>query len=93
MGNGIAHVFAQHDFEVHLVDVSEQQLGESYSGNQQKPGQASRQRDYTERKERRDLVQHYNNNFNTGRSKKCEIGCRGGHRKCRAKTKNIQGDR
>jgi 3-hydroxybutyryl-CoA dehydrogenase len=26
MGNGIAHVFAQHDFEVHLVDVSEQQL-------------------------------------------------------------------
>jgi 3-hydroxybutyryl-CoA dehydrogenase len=26
MGNGIAHVFAQHGFEVHLVDVSEQQL-------------------------------------------------------------------
>jgi 3-hydroxybutyryl-CoA dehydrogenase len=26
MGNGIAHVFAQHDFEVHLVDTSEQQL-------------------------------------------------------------------
>ena len=26
MGNGIAHVFAQHGFEVHLIDVSEQQL-------------------------------------------------------------------
>jgi 3-hydroxybutyryl-CoA dehydrogenase len=26
MGNGIAHVFAQHAFEVHLVDVSESQL-------------------------------------------------------------------
>jgi 3-hydroxybutyryl-CoA dehydrogenase len=26
MGNGIAHVFAQHDFEVRLVDISEQQL-------------------------------------------------------------------
>ena len=26
MGNGIAHVFAQHGFEVRLVDVSEQQL-------------------------------------------------------------------
>ena len=26
MGNGIAHVFAQHAFEVHLVDVSEGQL-------------------------------------------------------------------
>jgi len=26
MGNGIAHVLAQHGFEVHLVDVSEQQL-------------------------------------------------------------------
>jgi len=26
MGNGIAHVFAQHGVEVHLIDVSEQQL-------------------------------------------------------------------
>ena len=26
MGKGIAHVFAQHGFEVHLIDVSEQQL-------------------------------------------------------------------
>jgi len=26
MGNGIAHVFAQHAFEVHLVDVSQSQL-------------------------------------------------------------------
>jgi 3-hydroxybutyryl-CoA dehydrogenase len=26
MGNGIAHIFAQHGFEVRLVDVSEQQL-------------------------------------------------------------------
>src|SRR3982750_986040 len=26
MGNGIAHVFAQHGFEVHLIDVSEKQL-------------------------------------------------------------------
>ncbi|HMG68221.1 MAG TPA: 3-hydroxyacyl-CoA dehydrogenase NAD-binding domain-containing protein [Chitinophagaceae bacterium] len=26
MGNGIAHVFAQHGFEVHLVDISEEQL-------------------------------------------------------------------
>ena len=26
MGNGIAHVFAQHGFEVNLVDVSEDQL-------------------------------------------------------------------
>jgi len=26
MGNGIAHVFAQHGFELHLIDVSEQQL-------------------------------------------------------------------
>jgi len=26
MGNGIAHVFAQHGYEVHLVDVSEKQL-------------------------------------------------------------------
>jgi 3-hydroxybutyryl-CoA dehydrogenase len=26
MGNGIAHIFAQHGFEVHLIDVSEQQL-------------------------------------------------------------------
>src|SRR5689334_11491479 len=26
MGNGIAHVFAQHGFEVRLVDVSEKQL-------------------------------------------------------------------
>jgi 3-hydroxybutyryl-CoA dehydrogenase len=26
MGNGIAHVFAQHGFEVHLIDVSEAQL-------------------------------------------------------------------
>jgi 3-hydroxybutyryl-CoA dehydrogenase len=26
MGNGIAHVFAQHGFEVNLIDISEQQL-------------------------------------------------------------------
>src|SRR3954468_16207927 len=26
MGNGIAHVFAQHGFEVHLIDVSDKQL-------------------------------------------------------------------
>lgn len=26
MGNGIAHVFAQHGFEVHLIDISEQAL-------------------------------------------------------------------
>ena len=26
MGNGIAHIFAQHAFEVHLVDVSPVQL-------------------------------------------------------------------
>jgi len=30
MGNGIAHVFAQHGFEVHLVDVSEQQLEKAF---------------------------------------------------------------
>ncbi|MEJ2585631.1 MAG: 3-hydroxyacyl-CoA dehydrogenase NAD-binding domain-containing protein, partial [Robiginitalea sp.] len=26
MGNGIAHVFAQNDYEVHLVDISEDSL-------------------------------------------------------------------
>lgn len=26
MGNGIAHIFAQHGFEVHLIDVSEEKL-------------------------------------------------------------------
>jgi 3-hydroxybutyryl-CoA dehydrogenase len=31
MGNGIAHVFAQHGFEVHLVDVSEKQLEKALS--------------------------------------------------------------
>jgi 3-hydroxybutyryl-CoA dehydrogenase len=31
MGNGIAHVFAQHGFEVNLVDVSEQQLEKAIS--------------------------------------------------------------
>lgn len=29
MGNGIAHVFAQHDFKVSLIDVSEQQLAKA----------------------------------------------------------------
>ncbi len=31
MGNGIAHVFAQHGFEVHLIDVSEKQLEKAVS--------------------------------------------------------------
>lgn len=31
MGNGIAHVFAQHGFRVHLIDVSEKQLEKAIS--------------------------------------------------------------
>ena len=29
MGNGIAHVFAQHDFSVNLIDISPEQLGKA----------------------------------------------------------------
>ncbi|MEJ0080776.1 MAG: 3-hydroxyacyl-CoA dehydrogenase NAD-binding domain-containing protein [Puia sp.] len=31
MGNGIAHVFAQHGFPVHLTDLSEKQLEKGMS--------------------------------------------------------------
>ena len=37
MGNGIAHVFAQHGFKVNLIDVSEEQLDKALDTDHQKP--------------------------------------------------------
>ena len=33
MGNGITHVFAQNDFNVNLVDISQQQLDKALEHN------------------------------------------------------------
>ncbi len=38
MGNGIAHVFAQHEYDVNLIDISEEALESRTVEHREEPG-------------------------------------------------------
>ena len=46
MGNGIAHVFAQYNYKVTLIDVSEAALAKALTIIQKKPCETSREKSY-----------------------------------------------
>jgi len=64
MGNGIAHVFAQHGFEVHLIDVSEKQLEKAIGTISKNLDRQVAKEIIRKEKKRGDPAEYYCNNFN-----------------------------